>query len=225
MNVLKDSLKVLILSLVISLSACWVFAATDSWTGPSTAPPGGNVSSPLNEGPAGQIKSGGLTLGSGISSSQVGLSVLNGNVGIGTANPGEKLDVNGAVKATKLCVNSGSGCQYGWTSWSIMNNDMWFGGRILIPGGVTGYMEQKIMFVNVGEDTYEAGHAATGADWPFDTCNGNALSQYACAPDKSTRNGYLDPGSCDDRYKTDRVYTRKVWCDQRAQLIWQPTKN
>jgi hypothetical protein len=45
MKILKDSLKVIIISSVISLSAVFVFAQT-GWFEPKVAPPGGNVSMP-----------------------------------------------------------------------------------------------------------------------------------------------------------------------------------
>lgn len=66
--------------------------AVFAWTEPSQAPPGGNMLAPINIGSSNQVKSGGLWLGSlGVD----GGATIGGNVGIGTPNPGEKLQING----------------------------------------------------------------------------------------------------------------------------------
>lgn len=95
-----------------------------AWTGPSLGFPGGNANAPLNVSGSGQIKSGVLMAG-GLSAPVfcIGVSCITswaaaggtqwtingssiyyngGNVGIGTASPGQKLDVNGyvAVRST-----------------------------------------------------------------------------------------------------------------------------
>lgn len=63
--------------------------AVYAWTEPSQAPPGGNVSAPLNAGPTGQSKEGGLILNTGGAANglivQQGTSTFNGNVCIGVA--------------------------------------------------------------------------------------------------------------------------------------------
>jgi len=63
------------------------------WTEPGSVPPGGNVSAPLNVGPNGQVKAGGLILNTGGAAN--GLIVSQGRVGIGTETPGYKLNVVG----------------------------------------------------------------------------------------------------------------------------------
>ena len=55
-------------------------------TPPTQDPPGGNVPAPLNVGLIGQYKSGGLILNTG--GATTGLIVSQGNVGIGTTDPG-----------------------------------------------------------------------------------------------------------------------------------------
>ncbi|OGG48663.1 hypothetical protein A3G63_00345 [Candidatus Kaiserbacteria bacterium RIFCSPLOWO2_12_FULL_52_8] len=67
------------------------------FTEPPTAPPNADAFAPLNTSGAGQVKNGGLTL-NWTGTAPNGLLVPNGNVGIGTASPGYKLDVNGTTR-------------------------------------------------------------------------------------------------------------------------------
>jgi len=90
---------------IISSLSTGVFLAFADWSAPPTAPPECPASEPgcnlpLNVSGAGQIKAGGLTLGANLNPSDIGLIVLNGNVGVGTANPGEKLSVAGIIEST-----------------------------------------------------------------------------------------------------------------------------
>ncbi len=88
-------LKVISLGLILGLGIQFAKA----WTGPSAAPPGGNVSGPITTSDQGQQKAGSLSVNT--SGAYVyALLVPHGNVGIGTISPGEKLEVNGNVKAT-----------------------------------------------------------------------------------------------------------------------------
>jgi hypothetical protein len=61
-TLLKDVLKVTVLSLTISLSIYFVFAQTTQWSEPTASPPGGNVLVPLHGGTEAQTKSGALTI-------------------------------------------------------------------------------------------------------------------------------------------------------------------
>jgi len=80
---------------------------------PTQTPPGGNVPAPINVGSAQQTKSGGLTVGSLASLGSAFLATNSGNVGIGTINPSQKLDVIGYVRgATGLCI--GGDCRTSW---------------------------------------------------------------------------------------------------------------
>jgi len=76
--------------LVISFLLTYLVLA---WAEPSTSPPDGNVSAPLNVGNTGQSKSGGLIVNTG--GAAVGFVVDKGNVGIGTTTPSGKLEVSG----------------------------------------------------------------------------------------------------------------------------------
>ncbi len=97
---LPNIISVVIIS-SLSAGVLWVFA---DWSAPPTASPNCPASEPgcnlpLNVSGAGQIKAGGLTLGANLNPSDTGLIVLNGNVGIGTASPGQKLTVAGIVES------------------------------------------------------------------------------------------------------------------------------
>jgi len=78
------------------------------WTEPTQTPPEGDVLAPLNVGPTGQSKAGGLILNTG--GAVNGLIVDKGSVGIGTTNPSQKLDVAGQIHATgDICTDQGGG--------------------------------------------------------------------------------------------------------------------
>lgn len=79
----------------IIIATLLVVAIIYAWSEPSQPPPGGNVPAPLNVGPSGQSKEGGLILNTG--GAAIGLIVATGTVGIGTTSPGARLDVNGAM--------------------------------------------------------------------------------------------------------------------------------
>jgi len=98
MNIKKEISPKLI-SLVFSILVICFLAAfyIIAWTEPSQAPPGDNITPPLNSGPDAQSKDGGLIINTG--GAEYGLSVALGKVGIGTLNPSEKLEVDGDVKA------------------------------------------------------------------------------------------------------------------------------
>ncbi len=92
---ITNSLKVITLALVLSFGI--QFAAAQSWTPPTSAPPGNNTYAPINVGASGQVKDGGLTLGLGLSStpSQFSLLAPYGKVGIGSGvNTAQNPDYN-----------------------------------------------------------------------------------------------------------------------------------
>jgi len=90
---------VLILCFVIAFYAI-------AWEEPTEAPPAGNVPSPLNTGPTGQSKEGGLILNTG--GAPIGLIVDQGNVGIGTTSPATNLHIYTPVNGWRgITIDSG----------------------------------------------------------------------------------------------------------------------
>lgn len=79
-------------------------SGASAWTGPTLAPPNGNVAAPLNVSGSAQAKSAGLLLAT--SPTTYGLLVQNGNVGIGLLNPGYKLEIAGSVGASAFFYTS-----------------------------------------------------------------------------------------------------------------------
>jgi hypothetical protein len=71
--------------------------AAYSWTGPTSTPSDGNVSAPINVGTLSQIKDGALSVNG---FSNTGSSYIAGNLGVGVANPAEKLHVVGSAYIT-----------------------------------------------------------------------------------------------------------------------------
>ena len=90
--------KPFLLSFAVTLG---IFGATAAiaWTGPTAAPPGNNATAPLNTSATGQVKVGGLQLNTG--GAATGL-LVQGNVGIGNTNPGQKLDVSGYIAVRSI---------------------------------------------------------------------------------------------------------------------------
>lgn len=94
------------LFLILFASIALLFAASllQAWTGPSSAPPAGNVAAPINVGSSDQIKSGGL----GVNALAVyGTQYIQTKLGIGRASPVVALDVNGTIRIA----NGGEVCQ------------------------------------------------------------------------------------------------------------------
>ena len=93
-NLMSPNIKTFFFLIALLFGASYAQAL---WQGPTQTPPGGNVSTPINIGNNSQIKEGNLTLNASNYFAN-GLLVPYGNVGIGTASPGQKLEVVGNIK-------------------------------------------------------------------------------------------------------------------------------
>lgn len=102
---------------LVSITALFltVTAFSFAWTGPTALPPEGNISAPVNTGSLVQTKTGSFGVGGNMIIEGLlggapltnGLIVSNGKVGIGTASPSEKLQVDGNIKANDFCTDTG----------------------------------------------------------------------------------------------------------------------
>lgn len=79
------SLRTLTLALVLSIGVSYAYA---TWAPPTATPPLGNIDVPVNVGDNTQYKAGNLVLNNSATPFANGLIVWAGNVGVGTANPG-----------------------------------------------------------------------------------------------------------------------------------------
>ncbi len=164
--------KVILLGLILGLGIQFAW----SWTVPTEAPPGGNVSAPISTSETYQWKEGGLTLNTGwinelgvFTFGQYGLIIPYGKVGIGTVSPTYDFEIVGAAKADGFCL--GDQCISKWPE-SVIN-----------PGTTPpeGYTE---MPVNVGEDSYGQAKTTLGST---DTCDG-VTGPYMCPPSIAKNN-------------------------------------
>lgn len=107
------------LTLGLSLSFQSLLAA---WTPPTSAPPNGNVSAPLNESGADQVKLGGLGLGGNFTVS--GNSSFSGAVGIGTSAPNSQAHFYQITGANaELDIQSVSGANKHWAIYHDRTSD------------------------------------------------------------------------------------------------------
>lgn len=107
---IKNPLKIFIISAIVILGSHYALGYSN-WSQPDCGPTGCNTDQPLNTGPDGQFKTGGLTIATG--NVPTGLIVTNGNVGIGDTTPGTKLDISGSTRASQGFVATGYSAS-GW---------------------------------------------------------------------------------------------------------------
>lgn len=130
------------------------------WTAPVGSPPDNDVFPPITTGSTGQIKQGGLSVGSALGATSTGFSVLNGNSTFGTTTIKNKgtgtfgflnaqdvwlRDANGGAGAWAsdttgcACVGSNLSLNTGtspcWTSYSGGNSNYPHCGQICTPAG------------------------------------------------------------------------------------------
>lgn len=80
-NNILNTAKVIVLATVLTVGFQYVWAQTaPNWQAPTSAPPQGNTYAPLNVGPTGQVKDGGLTLGFNLGPSAPALIIKNGTL-------------------------------------------------------------------------------------------------------------------------------------------------
>ena len=116
----------LIIAFTFALSANYIFAV---WTGPTQAPPGGNTPTPVHIGAVDQVKYAGLALNY---LAVFGASYFEGNVGIGTMSPTEKLDVNGGVKVGNTTNTNAGTIRWTGADLEVYNGTEW---KSLTGGG------------------------------------------------------------------------------------------
>ena len=106
--------KNIFISVAILLMLLGTGVALSAWTEPTSPPPDGNVSAPINVSATGQTKSGALTIQGDFTSpifydfndatyyvNPAGQSVFSGSIGIATTSPGYTLDVWGTARFTQ----------------------------------------------------------------------------------------------------------------------------
>jgi hypothetical protein len=94
---IKKILYLVILPIVVFGISVSLQSLLAQWASPTVDPPGGNTYAPINTGPDEQDKDGSLSIGGGflVGTDNLAVNSTTGNVGIGTANPQQKLSVSG----------------------------------------------------------------------------------------------------------------------------------
>ena len=88
------------------------------WTAPTGAPPGNDVSPPINTGSTGQIKEGGLSVANTPTISNIGFRVITGNLAIGSSSTAVSKSgiFDGFINASDVWVRDANGGAGAWAS-------------------------------------------------------------------------------------------------------------
>jgi len=139
-NNIKESLKISIMALVITLGVTYSYAA---WVGPTSTPPNNNIDAPINVGETSQIKDGGL----GVDTLAVfGNSSVSGYFKLGTTSD----ECNSGIEGAQRYV-SGSGIQY-------CNGEEWVGlmsTSACMSSGSQSYTTPGIHTLDITDETSE----------------------------------------------------------------------
>lgn len=176
-----QSAPVIIGVVFISFFVAVILVSAD-WAAPLAAPPAcvaGNpgCDPPLHTGSATQSKKGGLILGD--FGGAGGLTVLNGNVGIGVA-PTQKLDIAGDMQLSGLAPTiyfneSDKGDPDGW--WRVAADNTNFSIRKKITVGTWAGEAHKMRITGAGNVEFHDVSSVT-ADFNDDTAVGTSFSAY-----------------------------------------------
>lgn len=135
MQTIKDSIK----TIAVSLVAISLISVAYAWTEPTSNPPSGNTNPPITTASTTQTKTGWLTLDNFETYGNTYLATVTGNVGIGTTDPGAKLEVNGDIKSLRW------GPKY--TTWSGIGD----GGAAIVNSNEAAY--KALMIVGSDQST------------------------------------------------------------------------
>lgn len=151
LNLIQVNFKetTLIAILVLGFGANYIYGAT--FTEPACGPTGCNTEAPINVSATSQAKAGPLQVNG---FRNLGTTVLDGSVGIGTLTPSDTLTVNGSISGTVISINPSGG---GATGINVAASELNFP----VSGGkMTMY---KTSSPGSGFDLYVLGNVRAGA--------------------------------------------------------------
>lgn len=139
--------KIVYSAVLIVCGMAAVVGVTEAWTHPTVAPPGGSGA----------------------------LYYSAGNVGVGTANPQARLDVNGVIRGTDLCDENGANCKdisTGWpaAAWLQSGNYVYYnGGNVGI--GISNPNDKLEISAAAGSSNLRITNATSGrySQWGHDS--------------------------------------------------------